>query len=311
MVYLLAVGSAAAVGCAAYLTCGGFTSAVGRAARRLRFEARLTGGRQGKVPAVIKRLAIETAIKTPGAATLKRRLADAGISAPEATTFWLIVMTLPLTIALAWSLGSVINAAVLIAGAAVGANAWLNKRAGDRLEKFSEQLPAVFKSVAAAINAGSSIQQALLHASDQIGPPAKEELAAVNEQIALGMPIDEALDLLHLRMPAIELDFILLGLSIQRRVGGNLISLLRQTADAIEARGRLRGNLKIETAQARLSATVIGFLPLLVMGLIAIIDPAFIAPMFTTPTGLAMLAIAIVAETAGFLILGRILDVKI
>lgn len=311
MVYLFAVVSSAAAAYAAYSITLGLSGAAGRAARRLRFEARLTGGGDAGLAGALKRLVVEAASKAPGAAKLKKRLADAGFSAPDTTTFWLLTTILPSTIALAWALGSALKAVILIVGAAAGGNAWLSGRAGDRREKFSEQLPAVFRSVAASINAGASIQQALLHASGQIGSPARDELAVVNEQIALGMPLDEALSLLHQRMPAIELDFILLGLSVQRRVGGNLVALLRETTDAIEARRQLRGNLKIETAQARLSAIVIGSLPVLVTGLIAIIDPAYIAPMLTTAAGLAMLAIAVVAETSGFLILGRILDIEI
>jgi len=311
MIYALAVGAAVTAGCSAYLAALGLTRAGVEAGQKLRLQGRLASGRQRRTPAVLKRIAIGRVMKTSVAATLSRRLADAGVSGPDETTLWLLAAPAPALTFLTWLLRSLLPAAMMLGGVCAGINVWLKRRAGDRLERFSEQLPAVFKLAAAAIKAGSSLQQALLHASAQSGPPAQAELAAVNQQIALGMPVDEALEALYRRLPAIELNFILMGLSIQRRIGGNLVNLLEETTKAVEERRRLRRHLKVETAQARLSAQVIGFLPLLVAGSIAFIDPSFIAPLFTTPAGLAMLAVAVAAETVGFLLLGRILEIEI
>jgi len=311
MIYALALGSAAAAGCSVYMAAAALAEAVSSALYRLKFEARLTPGTGGKPAEVAFRIFAQRILKIPGTDRLVKRMAEAGVRRPRETAVYSIMAALPVTgasiLIVGWSPSAVVP--TVVAGLAL--YVWLKKKAGDRLERFSGQLPSVFKATAAALKAGASIQQALVHTAEQMKDPAGEELAVVNEQISLGMPVDEALAGLYERMPAIELNFILMGLSIQRRIGGNLVKLLTDTTVAIEERRRLQRNLTVETAQARLSARVIGSLPIIVTALIALVDPSFIAPLFATFAGLVMLFVAIAAETAGFLLLGRILDVKI
>lgn len=311
MAYLAASTAVASVFFTVYLTTLGLLGTVGEVSRGLRLEARLVNGGQSRILAIVLRMAINRLSKSRPGKFLTGRLKAAGISAPRETAFWLIAAIAAVVVIVALSSRSILIVLLIVFSCATGLNAWLKKRAADRLERFSEQLPSIFRSAGAAIKAGSSIQQALIHASEQIGEPAKTELVAVNEQIALGMPVDRALDDLHKRLPATELNFILMGLSIQRRIGGNLVGLLNETTQAIENRRRLQRTLTIETAQARLSARIIGFLPLLVTCMIALIDPSFIAPLFATAAGLIMLSVAVMAEVAGFVLLRRILDVKI
>ena len=95
-----------------------------------------------------------------------------------------------------------------------------------------------------------------------------------------------------------------------RSVGGNLIEVLNLTVKAIEEKGRLARNLSVKTAQARMSAIVIGALPFLIVGGLLLMDPQYLAPLFTTAVGLVMLLVASTAEIAGFIILKRILDIQ-
>jgi tight adherence protein B len=188
---------------------------------------------------------------------------------------------------------------------------WINARSQARLELFSRQLPGLVKSLAAGLAAGLSLRQALADCAEEAAYPAREELQAISEQISLGLPLDEALRELSRRLPVEEVNTLLLGLAIQRRSGGNLVELLRDIGKTIDERRRLQGNLRIATAQSRMSAKIIGAMPLLVTAGVAFVDPTYIAPLFSTPAGLIMAALAVIFELTGFLVLRKILDIDI
>ncbi len=189
--------------------------------------------------------------------------------------------------------------------------AFLSSHAARRSERLAEQLPAMLGSVSAGLAAGLSLPQALRAARQDVPVPAREELDVVAEHIQLGMPLDEAFLLMQKRVAVEELDAVLLGLEIQRRSGGNLVELLDGVRRSLEEKGRLKSNLRVQTAQSRLSARVIGGMPILVVAGMALLDPAFISPLFTTGPGLFLAALAIVLESLGFVLLQRVLEFTI
>lgn len=188
---------------------------------------------------------------------------------------------------------------------------WQSRRSRVRLNLFAEQLPGLIASISSGLAAGLSLRQALENSAEEAQYPAREELVILSEQVSLGLPLDDALDGLRRRLPLPELDALSLGLAIQRRSGGNIVELLRGIGQSIETKRRLLGNLRVETAQARMSAGIIGSMPVLVGLGTGIVDPSFMAPMLMTESGLIMTGIAVALEIGGFVLLRRISGLEI
>ena len=311
MIWGFAVASGLAAGVSGYMTARLIVRWVEMVIHRWRFEARLISDGQRMGIAVLGQVALRKMRGWWVMSLLTEKFRVAGRRRPQAQALATIFGFALGSAAVLAATGSIIQTAALIAIAAFGVRFWLTRLTESRLNAFAEQLPGVFKAVAGALSAGSSLQQALTHAADQVGWPAVDELRIVNEQIELGMSVEEALADLNQRMPTTELDMTILGLAIQRRIGGNLVTLLKQTTESITERRQLHRHLLVETAQARFSARVIGLLPVAITVIVGVLDPAYISPLFTTPVGLFMAAGAAIAEVTGFFLLGRILAIKI
>lgn len=311
MIWGLAFTSGLAAGVSGYVAAGLISGRVETIVHRWRFEARLVSDKETTRIATLGQVALNKLQGLWVMRALTERFKEAGRKQPRARALATVVGFGVGSAVVLIGTGSIIQTAAILAIAGLGMRFRLTKLADNRLNAFAEQLPVVFKAVAGALSAGSSLQQALSHAADQVGWPAVDELRTLNEQIELGMSVEEALAELNRRMPATELDMTILGLAIQRRIGGNLVTLLKQTTESITERRQLHRHLLVETAQARFSARVIGLLPVAITVLVAILDPAYIAPLFTTSTGLLMTAAAVAAEATGFFLLGRILEIKI
>lgn len=237
-------------------------------------------------------------------------LANAGLKQPGQQAVRLLLSIPIATIVSFILLRSPIKVVVFLSLVALTIYWWAQRRSDDRIEKFSEQLPLILKHFSGSLSSGMSIQQAVGNAAAQVSEPGRSELQKLDEKLKLGMPLDEALNSMYRRMPLNELNMVIMGLSIQRRVGGNLIKMINLTVEAIEEKRRLVRNLSVKTAQARMSAIVIGALPFLIVGGLLLMDPQYLAPLFTTAVGLVMLLVASTAEIAGFIILKRILDIQ-
>ncbi len=187
---------------------------------------------------------------------------------------------------------------------------WTKKMAGARREQFEAQLPLIVHALAGAITSGQSLNQAIVRVAQEVPDPGGSELGLVSQQISLGMTLDAALEELRCRWEIEALNMAVAGLAIQKRTGGNMAQLLRQVSEALAERRRLQEDLRVETTQSRMSASLIGVLPVIVLGAISVVDPTFIAPLLSTPGGLVMLALAAALEAAGFFLISRILDIE-
>lgn len=276
-----------------------------------RIEARLAGDAGGGLRSLCERRLRSILAGTRAWPAATERLKVLGVSEPEQTLFrmaggsalaFLAAYAVFVSVLVAFIFGMVLLLSVM---------AILSARAARRSERLVEQLPVLLGSVSAGLAAGMSLPQALWAARQDVAAPAREELDIVVEHIQLGMPLDEAFFLMQERVAVEELDAVLLGLEIQRRSGGNLVELLEGVRLSLEEKGRLKSNLRIQTAQSHLSARVIGSMPILVAAGMALLDPAFIMPLFTTGPGLFLAALAVGLESLGFVLLRRVLEFTI
>jgi len=180
-----------------------------------------------------------------------------------------------------------------------------------RLGKFERQLPNLVDAMAGALQAGSSLPQAMEMVSREMPPPIGEEFAVVVRELAVGVPMQEAFDNMLDRVRSLDLDMLVTAINIQYRVGGNLSQILRSIAHTIRERLRIRGEIAVLTAQGRLSAYVVSGLPVFLVGVLFMITPSSISKLFLPSVTRLLLALGIMGIASGFYCMRKITDIDV
>jgi tight adherence protein B len=209
----------------------------------------------------------------------------------------------------------------LLGGAALGAflpRFWLNRRKASRLSAFNKQLPDTITLIANALRAGSSFLQAIEMVVREAQPPVTIEFGRVVREVNLGLAFDVALDNMVRRVRSDDLELMATAITIQHQVGGNLAEILDSIAFTIRERVRIKGEIKTLTAQQRMSGYVVAFLPIGLVGVLFVIAPKFMEPMFQNPPGIMdlpagviILVMAGVFMFIGFMIIRRIISIEV
>jgi tight adherence protein B len=203
---------------------------------------------------------------------------------------------------------------VLIFGAVFGImlpKLILKYRKKKRLQQFNVYLPEMITTLVNALRAGFSFLQALKNAAEEAPSPVKEELEITLREMQFGVSVEESLNRLHERMPSDDLDLMIQAILIQRQVGGNLAVVLEKNVHTIRERIKIQGQIKTLTAQGKMSGTVVALLPLGLSGMLSIVNPGYMTPLFTTPIGIALLCIAGVSMLIGFLLITKITTIEV
>jgi tight adherence protein B len=241
------------------------------------------------------------------------RLEAAGI--PMRTPEWLIVHILAAVglslLFLLLSAGAPVAAA---AGLALGLGLpWLllTVRQGRRENAFLAQLPDTLQMLAGSLQAGYSLPQALDTVVREGQPPMSVEFNRALVESRLGMPVEDALEGIARRMESQDFSWVVMAVRIQRDVGGNLAELLVMVAGTLRERDRLRRQVKVLSAEGRLSGWILGALPVLFFVYLAVANPTYLGPMWSTPLGIGMMILALVLLGAGAFWLTRVVKVEV
>ncbi|MCS7178500.1 MAG: type II secretion system F family protein [Anaerolineae bacterium] len=182
---------------------------------------------------------------------------------------------------------------------------------GKRLKAFNDQLGDIINMMVNSLRAGYSVLQAMEVVAREMNPPASEEFDRVVKEAQLGLPLDRALDNLLRRVPSDDLDMTVTAIKIQQEVGGNLAEVLDTISFTIRERVRIKGEIRALTAQARYSGYVVSLLPVGVAGIVYMINPGFMGPLFQDPCGRIMLVVAGITMTIGFFTMRKIADIEV
>jgi tight adherence protein B len=209
----------------------------------------------------------------------------------------------------------------LLIGAAVGfflPRMWLNSRRAGRLAAFNKQLPDTITLIANALRAGSSFLQAIEMVVREGQPPITVEFSRVVREVNLGLAFDVALENMVRRVRSDDLELMATAITIQHQVGGNLAEILDSIAFTIRERVRIKGEIKTLTAQQRLSGYVVAGMPIGLMGVLFVIAPSFMSPMFENPpglmglpAGLVILMVGGIFMFVGFMLIRRIVAIEV
>lgn len=176
---------------------------------------------------------------------------------------------------------------------------------------FEAQLPDVLDLVASSMEAGHSLLTALQLVGEDAAEPMGSEINRVLSETEVGRPLLEALDAMTRRIDIQDLDWTVEGIRIQSEVGGRLSEMLRTLASFMRAREEVRRELRALTAEGKLSAYVLGGLPVLMLLFMTVAAKSYIRPLFHETAGLFMLATATVLMIGAGLAMRKIVDVEV
>jgi tight adherence protein B len=230
--------------------------------------------------------------------------------APEKLLAWVAVATLALLTLLTLVTGKPIMA-VLAVGVPLGARAALERRVAKERKLFVDQLPDNLQVMASAMRAGHSFSGALSVVVADAPEPTRREMARVVADERMGVPIDTALASVVRRMDSKDLEQVALVATLQRETGGNTAEVLERVTETIRDRLALRRMVQSLTAQGRMSRWVLTAIPIGLLALITVVNPAYVQPLYTNPVGQLLLGVAAFMVFCGSMVIGKIVNIKV
>ncbi len=201
-----------------------------------------------------------------------------------------------------------------IAGAFLGYLApriWVGRRATGRLAAFNNQLPDTVSLLANGLRSGNSVAQAMSLAAREAPPPTSIEFGRVVVEISLGINPEDALASLTRRVPSEDLDMMVTAMNVSAQVGGNLAEVLDKIGETIRQRVRLKGDVETLTAQQQGAGQLVSMLPVIIGGVMFLLNGAYMRPMFSGFPYLCMPICAGLMIFIGFMAMKKITDIKV
>jgi tight adherence protein B len=256
---------------------------------------------------------IEAAVSTRSfAAGIQTELARADIKLRVAE----FVMLTILSVILGFVLGYLIFGAPLFGMlfAVVGffvPRAYVAYRKRQRLYAFNDQLGDTIGLLANSLRSGFSIVQSMETVAEQLPDPIAAEFHRVSQEIGLGLHYEEALGNMLRRVPSDDLDLMITAINIQGRVGGNLAEILDIIGHTIRERVRIKGEIRVLTAQQMISGYILTALPVVLGLVLYLINKEYVGRMLEDQCGWVMLGVSALMITIGFLIIRKIVNIEV
>lgn len=248
-----------------------------------------------------------------------RELARADLKFKVAEYYALIFMSTAITAFLAWLIQS--HPASIAIGAIVGffiPRFYVKRQQRVRLNKFNDQLSDMLNLMVNGLRAGYSTMQALEAVSRELPAPISDEFHRMVQEMQIGIPMERALDNLLRRIPSEDLDFVITAINVQREVGGNLAEILDTISFTIRERVRIKGEIRVMTAQVRTSATVLSLIPVFLAAALWFVSPEYIGTFFDESANLPQPLCGIISVVtiigmivAGYFVMMKIADIEV
>lgn len=185
---------------------------------------------------------------------------------------------------------------------------WLRDR---RTRRLMTQLPDALALLAGLLRCGHGLTQSLSQLSLRQAAPLGQELQLLLRKHRLGLSLDQALAEFHQRVPEADIALLATAVRVSRELGGNLAESLQRLSEGVRSRLVLRGKIHALTSQGRLQGLIVGLMPLGLMGVLSVMDPAPMRLLFSTPAGWCALLLIAVLETMGWYLIRRIVRIDV
>lgn len=250
--------------------------------------------------------------RVPQAARLDHLLLQSGLSWSVAQFIGVTgtLLLVALLLLAAWSM-PLPGALLLLASAVSGPCLLVLRARAARLKKIEAQLPEAADFLARALRAGHSFSNVLQMVGDELNEPISGEFKMAHEEINYGVPMNEALQNLAARIPLTDLRYLVIAVLVQRESGGNLAEVLVSIARIIRARLKLLGQVRVLSAEGRMSAWVLGLMPVVMIGVMALVNPQYIRLLWTDPSGIKLLWYAAGMVALGVVWMRNVIRIRI
>jgi len=180
-----------------------------------------------------------------------------------------------------------------------------------RFAKFEEKFPEAIDTLARAVRAGHAFTTALEMIANEVSEPVAGEFRQLYEEQKFGLPVRDALLNLADRIPLVDVKFFVTAVMLQRETGGNLAEILDNLSYVIRERFKILRQVRVHTAQGRLTMVLLMALPPVIVVIMTILNPGFIQPLFTDPIGHALIVGGITLQTLGYFVIRRIIRIQV
>ena len=238
------------------------------------------------------------------------RISQAGLEWSE-QKFWMISGALGLFgfVAAFLAGGGLFGAAGIGFAMGLGVPRWLLGFLKKRREKaFLKALPDAVDVIVRGIKAGLPLFESLKAVVNDAPEPLRSEFLAIIETQAIGMPLGEACTRLYERMPLPEANFFGIVIAIQQKSGGNLSEALGNLSRVLRDRKKMAEKIQAMSMEAKASAAIIGSLPPIVMILVFLTTPDYIALLWTNSMGQLMLVACAVWMSIGVFVMKQMIN---
>ena len=195
---------------------------------------------------------------------------------------------------------------------------YVKRQQAVRVRKFDDQLGDMLNLMTNGLRAGYSTMQAMEAVSRELPAPISDEFRRVVQEIQIGIPMEKALENVLRRIPSEDLDFVVTAINVQREVGGNLSEILDTISFTIRERVRIKGEIRVMTANVRASGAILSMIPLGLGLALWFISPdyigTFFAPNDVVPQpacGIVAVAVIIGMILAGYFVMMKIADIEV
>ncbi len=193
---------------------------------------------------------------------------------------------------------------------------YVTRRQRQRVSAFNNQLADTMMLVANSLRSGYSLLQSFEVVAREAPQPTSDEFSRVVREVGLGLSPEEALMNLVRRLESEDLEMMVTAINVQHEVGGNLARILDTLSGTIRQRVRVKGEIRTLTSQQRLSGYIISLLPVVVGGVLYMVNPEYIGRLFSFKRVICMpiIALPIIAAVlivVGFLVIRKLADIEV
>jgi tight adherence protein B len=198
--------------------------------------------------------------------------------------------------------GLVVSAAPLV---------YLQYKRNKRLGKIEQQLPEALDLITRALRAGHAFSSAIKMTGEEVSDPVAGEFRTVHDEVNFGISLEQALGHLSERVPLTDLRYFVVAVLIQRESGGNLTEILENLSRLIRERLKLLARVKVLSSEGRMSAWILGLMPFFLAGIINMVNPEFMSPLWTDPIGITIVQNMLILMLVGAIIMRKIIKIRV
>lgn len=195
---------------------------------------------------------------------------------------------------------------------------YVKRQQSARIRRFDDQLGDMLNLMVNGLRAGYSTMQAMEAVSRELPSPISDEFHRVVQEMQIGITMEKALENLLRRIPSEDLDFVITAINVQREVGGNLSEILDTISFTIRERVRIKGEIRVMTANVRASGTILSLIPLGLALALWFLSPEYIGQFFAPndfvpqpACGIISVAVIIGLIVAGYFVMMKIADIEV